>query len=60
MDRTKRQRDATVAVISADSPSAALKQTLLDEIITLYEVWNELEKANEWRVKLPQTETVKK
>jgi hypothetical protein len=24
----------------------------------LYEAWNKLEKANEWRAKLPQTEIV--
>jgi hypothetical protein len=30
----------------------------LQSLITLYEAWNKPEKAEEWRVKLPQTKAV--
>jgi len=32
----------------------------LDKLIDLYEAWNKPEKAEEWRAKLPQTETISK
>jgi hypothetical protein len=30
----------------------------LNNLIALYETWNKLEKAEEWRAKLPQTRAV--
>jgi len=30
----------------------------LNNLIDLYEAWNKPEKANEWRAKVPKTETV--
>jgi len=33
-------------------------QQSLNHLIDLYETWDKLEKAEEWRAKLPQTEVV--
>jgi len=32
----------------------------MNNLIDLYEAWGKPEKANEWRVKLPQTENMRK